>query len=280
MACAGLGMMCGRPVGSWRGPRTRRFSRWHTKSDACSSRRTRTSASWFPAPPSAPVRRAACGVAGRGSVGCAAGLDRTARPRARGWRYGRGDKKAGADTDDGFRGRRWLRPATLLSVASSGSSARSWRAIPANRGRPARSRRRGRAMAASGGAAAMPVTTTGSSASIESSSPRSCTRRNRRLQSGSPSTRTARRGGSSWPGCRAKSPSAAPSTCFGTASSTVRTTSTCSTVRRPPGIRRRRGASSRTGSRWCGSSGTAATRRSGRSTSGCSSTACQSSPSS
>jgi len=53
-----------------------------------------------------------------------------------------------------------------------------------------------------------------------------------------------------------------------------------STARRRPGTRRRRNGSRRTASPSSGSSGTAVTRRSGRSTSACSSTACRSSPSS
>ena len=56
----------------------------------------------------------------------------------------------------------------------------------------------------------------------------------------STSARTGRRGASSWRGSRARSPSAAPSTCCATGSSTGRTTSTSSTARprratrRPP----------------------------------------------
>ena len=53
----------------------------------------------------------------------------------------------------------------------------------------------------------------------------------------------------------------------------------CSTAHRRPGTRRRRNTSSRTASPSSGSFATAATRRSGRSTSACSSTACRSSPS-
>ena len=93
-------------------------------------------------------------------------------------------------------------------------------------------------------------------------------------------TRTVRRGASSSPGCRERSPSAAPSMCCATASDTARTTWTCSTARRRPGTCRRRSASSRTASPSSGSFATAATRRSGRSTSGSSSTACRSSRSS
>ena len=67
------------------------------------------------------------------------------------------------------------------------------------------------------------------------------------------------RGASSWPGCRARSPSAAPSTCCATASDTARTTWICSTARRRPGTCRRRNASNRTASPSSGSFATAAT---------------------
>ena len=90
--------------------------------------------------------------------------------------------------------------------------------------------------------------------------------------------RTARRGANSWPGFRAGYPSAAASTCCATASTTGHTTWTCSTARLQPETRRPRSASSRTASPLPGSCATAATKPSGRWTSGCSSTACRSSP--
>ena len=62
--------------------------------------------------------------------------------------------------------------------------------------------------------------------------------------------------------------------------STAHTTWSCSTAHRRQGTSMRRNASSRTASRSPVSFGTAATRRSGRSTSGSSSTGCRSSPSS
>ncbi len=66
----------------------------------------------------------------------------------------------------------------------------------------------------------------------------------------------------------ARYPSAAPSTCCATASSTGRMIWTCSTARRPLGTRRQKNASSRTASPSPGSFATAVTRHSGRWTSG------------
>ena len=73
-------------------------------------------------------------------------------------------------------------------------------------------------------------------------------------------TRTGRRGGNSWPGCRAKSPSAASSTCCAAASDAARTISTCSTARRRRATRRRGNASGRTASPSPGSFATAGTK--------------------
>ena len=95
-----------------------------------------------------------------------------------------------------------------------------------------------------------------------------------------PRRATARRGASSWPACRARSPSAASSTCCATASSTGRTTSTSSTARPRRATPRPPSASPPTASASPASCATAATRRSSRSTSASSSTACRSPPSS
>ena len=78
----------------------------------------------------------------------------------------------------------------------------------------------------------------------------------------STSTRTARRAASSWPGSRARSASAASSTCCATASSTGRITSTCSTARPRPATPRPPSATPPTASASRASSATAATRRS------------------
>ena len=96
----------------------------------------------------------------------------------------------------------------------------------------------------------------------------------------STSARTGRRGASSWHGCRARSASAAPSTCCATASSTGRITSICSTARRHRATPRPRSGTPPIASASPASSATAATRRSARSTSACSSTGCRSPPSS
>ena len=92
--------------------------------------------------------------------------------------------------------------------------------------------------------------------------------------------RTASRNAGSWRGYKARFPNVAPSTCYATGSSTDHTTWTCSTAPRPPATSRPKNASSITASPSAGSCATAATRRSGRWTSGCSSTACRSLPSS
>ena len=186
----------------------------------------------------------------------------------------------GCTSKFGFDGECQWRPQIPPNGASNASSARRWPAIPAIRRRRAGWRSRAPATAAWAGAAGIPTTTTGSSASIGSSLQPSCVPRSRRPPNRWRWTRTVRRGASSWPGCKGRSPSAAPSTCCATASGTGRTIWTCSTARRRSRTRRRRSASDRTASPSPDSFATAATRRSGRWTSGCSSTACRSSPSS
>ena len=92
--------------------------------------------------------------------------------------------------------------------------------------------------------------------------------------------RTARRGASSWPACRAKSVSAASSTCFATESSTVWLTSTSSTARLRPRTRRPKRFSSKIASLSPGSCVTAVMRCSWHWTWDSSSTGYWSSPSS
>ena len=136
-----------------------------------------------------------------------------------------GGEKADADTDHGIRRTgRWLRRAIRPNAALKALSARRWPAIRVSRRRTARSQRRAQGTAASAGAAAIRGTTTASSASIGSSSARFCTARNRRPPTRWGWARTARRGGGFWPGCRARLPSGAPSTCGATASGTAHTT--------------------------------------------------------
>ena len=96
----------------------------------------------------------------------------------------------------------------------------------------------------------------------------------------STSTRTARRGAGSWPACKARSPSAAPSTCCARGSSTDRINSTCSMARRHRGTRRPGFSTGKTASASPVNSATAATRPSFPWTWACSSTACRSPPSS
>ncbi len=79
-----------------------------------------------------------------------------------------------------------------------------------------------RPTAARAGSRATRTTTTASTPSTWCNCASSCWRRSRRRPGRSTSTTTAPHGASSWPACRARSPSAASSTCCATASSTAR----------------------------------------------------------